>query len=46
VAISHGLTGRLLRGVDLGLSRRQMLELPVPQKEFFRLGDGCSHLIE
>ncbi len=46
VAISHGLTSRLLRGVYLGLSRRQMLELPVPQKGFFRLSDGCTHLIE
>jgi broad specificity phosphatase PhoE len=31
VAISHGLTGRLLRGVCLGMSRREMLELPVSQ---------------
>jgi hypothetical protein len=46
VAISHGLTGRLLGRVYLGLSRRQLLELPVPHKEFFRRSDGCSHLIE
>jgi broad specificity phosphatase PhoE len=31
VAISHGLTGSLIKGVYLGLSRRDMLELPVPQ---------------
>src|ERR1700730_12808408 len=28
-AISHGLTGRIVRGVYLGLSNREMLELPV-----------------
>ena len=30
IAISHGLTSRLLRSVYLGLSKREMLELPVP----------------
>lgn len=37
IAISHGLTSRLLRGVYLGLTRREMLELPVPQNGFYRL---------
>jgi broad specificity phosphatase PhoE len=45
VAISHGLTSRLLRGVYLGLSQREMLELPVPQNGFYRLCDGRSDLI-
>ena len=40
VAISHGLTSRLLRGVYLDLSRREMLELPVPQDGFYRLEGG------
>ncbi|MGG2478001.1 histidine phosphatase family protein, partial [Rhizobium sp. BR5] len=31
IAISHGLFGRILRGVHLGLSKLEMLELPVPQ---------------
>ncbi|ARM88932.1 phosphoglycerate mutase family protein [Rhizobium sp. CIAT894] len=37
VAISHGLFGRLVRGVYSGLSKREMLELPVPQDGFYRL---------
>jgi hypothetical protein len=45
IAISHRFTSRLLRGVYLGLSRRQTLELPVSQKGFL-LSDGRLHLIE
>ncbi|MBB5551248.1 histidine phosphatase family protein [Rhizobium lentis] len=46
IAISHGLTGRLIRGVYLGLSQEEMLELPVPQAGFYRLQNGQAHLIE
>lgn len=46
IAVSHGLTGRLIRGVYLGMSRREMLELPVPQDGFYRLGQGQVTLIE
>jgi len=46
VAISHGLASRLLRGVYLGLSKREMLELPVPQSGFYRLDDGKSELVD
>ncbi len=45
VAISHGLFGRLLRGVYAGLSRREMLELPVPQDGFYRLCGGTFSLV-
>ncbi|MCY1232056.1 hypothetical protein D9M72_445260 [compost metagenome] len=45
VAISHGLFGRLVRGVYAGLSRREMLELPVPQNGFYRLCDGTFSLV-
>ncbi|MBK5565859.1 histidine phosphatase family protein [Ensifer sp. SSB1] len=45
VAISHGLFGRLLRGVYAGLSRREMLELPVPQDGFYRLCGGAFSLV-
>lgn len=45
VAISHGLFGRLVRGVYAGLSRREMLELPVPQDGFYRLCDGTFSLV-
>jgi len=43
VAISHGLTGRLIRGAYLGLSRRETLSLPVPQDIVWRL---AGHRIE
>jgi broad specificity phosphatase PhoE len=39
-AISHGLTGRIIRGVYLGMSKREMLELPVPQEGFYELRAG------
>ncbi|MDO3434209.1 histidine phosphatase family protein [Rhizobium sp. CBN3] len=46
IAVSHGLTGRIIRGVYLGLSRRDMLELPVPQDGFYCLQDGIASYIE
>ncbi|KPH07797.1 putative phosphoglycerate mutase [Rhizobium leguminosarum] len=45
IAISHGLFGRLIRGVYSGLSKREMLELPVPQDGFYRLRDGEFTLV-
>jgi broad specificity phosphatase PhoE len=45
VAISHGLTGRLVRGAYLGLSKQQMLELPVPQDGIFKLTKGTIDFI-
>jgi len=45
IAISHGLFGRILRGVFLGLSKLEMLELPVPQDVLYRLDDGRCDLI-
>ncbi len=45
IAISHGLFGRILRGVFLGLSKREMLELPVPQDGFYRLHSGSCKLV-
>lgn len=46
VAISHGLTSRLLRGVYLGMTRREMLELPVPQNGFYRLDAGRVEFVD
>ncbi|MBY5339537.1 histidine phosphatase family protein [Rhizobium leguminosarum bv. viciae] len=45
VAISHGLFGRLVRGVYAGLSKQEMLELPVPQDGFYCLCDGEFSLV-
>lgn len=45
VAVTHGLASRLIRGVYLGLSRAEMLQLPVPQDGFFCLAGGQSTLI-
>ena len=39
VAVSHGLTGRLIRGAYLGLPRQETLSLPVPQDIIWRLTD-------
>ncbi len=40
IAVSHGLLGRILRGVYLGLSRDDALRLPVPQDAIWRLAGG------
>lgn len=45
IAISHGLFGRLIRGVYSGLSMREMLELPVPQDGFYCLRDGSCNFV-
>ena len=39
VAISHGLTGRVIRGTYLGLARREALSLAVPQDVVWLLAD-------
>ena len=40
IAVSHGTTGRILRGLYLGLSREQTLQLDQPQDIVFELGGG------
>ena len=40
IAISHGLSGRILRGCYLGLPRHDTLRLDVPQNGVFILTDG------
>lgn len=40
VAVSHGLLGRIIRGVYLGLPKEQALALPVPQDVIWHLHDG------
>ncbi len=45
IAISHGLAGRLLRGVYSGLARGSALELDIPQDAVFRLDKGsCERM--
>ena len=44
-AISHGLTGRIVRGVYLGLSNREMLELPVSQDALYVLSNKDIRLL-
>lgn len=46
VAVSHGMAGRVLRGLYAGLSRQAMLELPVPQDAVFRLSHGRIERID
>ncbi len=40
IAVSHGVTGRVLRGLYGGLSREAALALNVPQDAAFRLSQG------
>ena len=40
VAVSHGVAGRVLRGVYLGLDRAAQARLAVPQDAIFRLDGG------
>lgn len=40
LAVSHGLLGRIVRGVFLGLGDEAMLELPIPQHTVYALVDG------
>ena len=40
IAVSHGVTGRVLRGVYAGLDRSSTLEEPVPQDAVYRLQNG------
>lgn len=46
VVVSHGLTGRLIRGAYLGLGREDALSLPVPQDVIWVLSDGRVCAIE
>jgi broad specificity phosphatase PhoE len=45
VAVSHGLLGRLIRGVYLGLTQDEALRLPVPQDVIWRMTTGRVHAI-
>ena len=40
IAISHGVAGRVLRGLYLGLDKVEALRLETPQDAVFRLADG------
>jgi len=46
LAISHGLTGRIIRGVRLGLGAQEMLRLPVPQDGLYALAGQRADFIE
>ena len=51
IAVSHGITGSILRGLHAGMSRDEMLALPIPQDAVFVLGEGgierydCDELV-
>ncbi len=46
IAISHGVTGRVLRGLYLGLDPADALRLEAPQDAVFRLAEGRVERIE
>jgi probable phosphoglycerate mutase len=46
IAVSHGMAGRVLRGLYLGMARDRMLRLDVPQDAIFRFHAGQIRRIE
>lgn len=46
VAVSHGVAGRVIRGLYAGLERDEALKLDVPQDAVFRLTDGLVERID
>lgn len=46
VAVSHGVTGRVIRGLHAGLLREEALKLDVPQDAVFRLDAGGVERID
>ncbi|MBS0522685.1 MAG: histidine phosphatase family protein [Proteobacteria bacterium] len=45
VVVSHGVSGAVMRGLNLGLDARAMFVLEKPQDAFFRLLDGRQERI-
>lgn len=45
VVVSHGVSGAVLRGINLGLDARAMFVLEKPQDAFFRLRAGVEERI-
>lgn len=41
IAVCHGISGRVIRGRYMGLDRRALVDLDVPQDAIFRLGGGA-----
>ncbi len=46
IAVSHGVAGRILRGLFLGLPREEALMLDIPQDACFRMYGGRIERIE
>jgi broad specificity phosphatase PhoE len=45
IVVAHGVTGRILRGIYLGLSKEAGLELEAPQDAIFHLSGGAAERI-
>lgn len=46
IAVSHGVAGRILRGLFLGLPREDALMLDIPQDACFRMAEGRIERLE
>lgn len=46
IAVSHGVAGRVLRGLFLGLPRKEALMLDIPQDACFRMFEGRIDRLE
>lgn len=40
ITVAHGGISRILRGIVLNLGKREIVQLKVPQTQFYRLADG------
>jgi len=45
VVVGHGVSGAVLRGINLGLDAKAMFVLEKPQDAFFRLSHGAEERI-
>ena len=43
--VTHGLASRLVRGAYCGLTRQEMLQLPVPQDGFYMMANGRANFV-
>jgi broad specificity phosphatase PhoE len=43
--VTHGLASRLVRGAYCGLTRQEMLQLPVPQDGFYMMASGRANFV-
>ena len=46
IVVTHGVAGRVIRGLYAGLAKDEAISLPVPQDAFYRLSGGVIERID